>query len=290
MLHSSASDHDGRIPFYYPTKTIFLLYLALPQTRGSSYLYRMHLQPFFHTYEPQIDAALASIKVRVYTFVQDRLRALWEHVTAVIGQQQQVAPQPPTAAAADSSSASSSADSGYSPAQLASNLWRSYGPGIVAAGTNLLRQSAIAAANARTEALFNAPASVPPPPPSLARSDTTQSILERKRQLEAELAALSALAPEHSNAGMAETAAPVSPMPGVTPGAPFTSSRGSSDSDLRERNVSGGRFEEIEVPSDVEGYKDSGSESSSGRLGAMRRTSWFGWGLGTQDNERVKSE
>lgn len=89
-----------------------------------------------------------------------------------------------------------------------------------------------------------------------------QSVLERKRALEAELAALSGV-----------------PMPAYS-----TVSRNSSSQDLRSRGP-GGQFEEIEAPSDVEGYDvGSGSESGSGNGGNTRPeasrkgSSWFGWG------------
>jgi receptor expression-enhancing protein 1/2/3/4 len=274
-------------------KTIFLLYLALPQTRGSSYLYTHHLQPFFHAHESQIDATLASLKARVYTFVQERLRAIWDNIVAIMGQQQQqqqqqlqrqqqeqqqqTAPNPPTVREA------------YSPAQLASNLWRSYGPSIIAAGTALLNQTSTTTttpATTRSETLFNFPAAAPPAP---VRTSQPPSVLERKRQLEAELAALSAMVPDNVNV----TEIPHSPGP--MPGAAFTSSRASSESDMRERRVSGGRFEEIEVPSDVEGYYAGGNENVSGSDGgskrprAGQRTSWFGWG--SRDGyEAVKTE
>lgn len=75
-----------RIPLYYPAKTIFILYLVLPQTEGSSYLYAHHLQPFFHAYEPQIDATLSSLKARSYAFIQEKLRGLWGTVAFSITQ------------------------------------------------------------------------------------------------------------------------------------------------------------------------------------------------------------
>jgi receptor expression-enhancing protein 1/2/3/4 len=93
------------------------------------------------------------------------------------------------------------------------------------------------------------------------------------------------------------------PMPGMSSGSVYTSSRTSSESDMRERTVSGGRFEEIEVPSDVEGYYAGGGgageggggggsvSGSAGRPESSRRTSWFGWGGHSKEGyERVKSE
>jgi receptor expression-enhancing protein 1/2/3/4 len=254
-------------------KTIFLLYLALPQTRGSSYIYINHLQPFFHSHETQIDAALASFKVKVYSFVQERLRALWEQT---VGQQQHNAFNPVGAQPTLNDPVSG-------PAQLISSFWRSYGPGIIASGTALLRQTAASNAPGANRPALNTP------PSSYTRSDTTQSVLERRRQLETELAAL----PK-------DTAAPVPiPMPSASP--QLNPSRASSASDLniRERTNSGtGRFEEIEVPSDVEGYdvddNTGGAGYESGRPGAQTRGSWFGWGGSPNTSkggyERVKSD
>lgn len=270
----------SRIPLYYTMKTIFLLYLALPQTRGSSYIYVNHLQPFFHSHETQIDSTLASFKARVYTFIQERLRALWEQT---IGQQQQAAFNP-VGGATNTGPQPTLSDPVSGPAQLVSSFWRSYGPGIIASGTALLRQTA-ASANAPPA---NRPA-LDTPPPSYIRSDTTQSVLERRRQLEAELAAL----PKD----------PVAPMPILmpSPSPQLSPSRGSSASDLniRERTNSGtGRFEEVEVPSDVEGYDvddiTGGSGHEPGRPGAQTRGSWFGWGGSSNTSrggyERVKSD
>ncbi|KAF9463259.1 receptor expression-enhancing protein 4 [Collybia nuda] len=266
------------IPLYYTMKTLFLLYLALPQTRGSSYLYINHLQPFFHSHETQIDATLASFKAKAYSFVQERLRALWDQT---IGQQQQSAFNPVTGAA-DTGAPPTLNDPVSGPAQLVSSFWRSYGPSIIASGTALLRQTATST---------NAPAgqsTMRTPPPSYLRSDTSQSVLERRKQLEAELAAL----PK-------DTTVPIPvPVPGAS--VQLNPSRASSASDinLRERTNSGsGKFEEVEIPSDVEGYDVGdavGEGYESGRPDSIKRGSWFGWGGNSNTSkggyERVKSD
>lgn len=136
------------------------------------------------------------------------------------------------------------------PSGLIANLWNSYGPGIVAGGTALLRQGAVTAAAAS----IGAPP--PIPPASSKRQNSSQSVLDRRRQLEAELASLP---PTDSSI----------PMPAYQP------SRSSSNADLRGRSSSNNmRFEEIDVPSDVEGYDVGESESR----GAGKGNSWFGWG------------
>ncbi|KAF9238940.1 TB2/DP1, HVA22 family-domain-containing protein [Melanogaster broomeanus] len=235
------------IPMYYIMKTVFLLYLALPQTRGSSYIYINHLQPFFHSHESQIDAALASFKARLYAIVQERCRALWEQLAGALRQEQQQQAQytPPGSGAAGSASG---------PAQLVAGLWRSYGPSIIASGAALLSQGAAASGSA-TEQAWRSPAG------SSEHLDSTRPTRDQKR---------------HPGA-----AVPIPPASGSVQ----VSSRNSSDSDLRGRGS--GKFEEVDVPSDVEGY-DVGGKGSGSEAGAARPTNWFGWG--SSGVSRQKSE
>ncbi|KAF7986098.1 hypothetical protein HWV62_41519 [Athelia sp. TMB] len=252
-----------RIPFYYFFKTLFLLYISLPQTRGSSYIYIVHLQPFFAAHEHQIDATLARVKLRLYEILQERARLLWDAVASSISQN----PAQPVGGRGEGAGGVGGApprlgDPVSGPATLLGGLWANYGPGIVAGGAALLKQTtpaALSQAALFAHAASSATAQPLVTPPATIRQDSAQSVLERKRQLEAELAALSGV-----------------PMPA------YSASRNSSDVDLRSRTT-GGRFEEIEVPSDVEGYDlGSGSESGQGAgtrpEGAKRGSSWFGWG------------
>jgi len=234
------------IPFYYLVKMIFLLYLSLPQTHGSSYIYVKHLQPLLRNHEAQIDATFATIKARIYLFLQERLRMLWEHVAATVGQQPRTG-QPDVT---PRGGANNIGDPISGPAALFSNLWESYGPSIIAGGASLLRQGAAAVSTTGT------------------RPDTTQTVLERRQQLEAELASLPP-AEVLSTSVLASTSYQ-------------KSSRRSSDGDMRERS-SGMRFEEIEVPSEVEGY-DAGGGGGREQVGG-RSSGWFGWA-----SEKAKSD
>ncbi|KAK0451841.1 TB2/DP1, HVA22 family-domain-containing protein [Armillaria borealis] len=251
------------IPFYYLTKTLFLLYLSLPQTQGSTYLYINHLEPFFTTHEAQIDATTASLRAKLYSFVQARARALWDQISASVGQQSSADP----VAAGGEGPPPSLNNPVSGPAQLVTSFWRSYGPSIVASGAALLKQA------------------TPAPTPTSSRissGPTTRSVLERRRQLEAELAALPKVG---------ESGSPLLSPPRV-----------SSDQDvyLRERATSvTGRYEEIEVPSDVEGYDvgpsggDGVGHSYDSRPAAQKRgSSWFGWGGASSpaEYERVKND
>ena len=146
-----------RIPFYFPLKTLFLLYLALPQTRGSSYLYRAHLHPFLATHEPQIDAAVASLRTRVYAFVHARARALWDAVSAAASSSAAADLADPVGSGARAGGAAapppSLGDPVSGPVAMLGGLWRTYGPAIVATGAAMLRQGAAASAGDSERAL-----------------------------------------------------------------------------------------------------------------------------------------
>ncbi|KAF8752202.1 TB2/DP1, HVA22 family [Rhizoctonia solani] len=68
------------IPLYYYLKTIFLMYLALPQTQGATPLYNHRLLPLLEHYEPQIDASMARLRSRAYDFVRAKLQELWARI------------------------------------------------------------------------------------------------------------------------------------------------------------------------------------------------------------------
>ncbi|KAJ7900169.1 TB2/DP1, HVA22 family-domain-containing protein [Mycena olivaceomarginata] len=72
------------LPFYWEVKTLFLLWLALPQTEGSTFIYQMYLEPFFKKNEVALDADVASINASTFAFVQARLTALWQLVWGAI--------------------------------------------------------------------------------------------------------------------------------------------------------------------------------------------------------------
>jgi len=134
----------SRIPFYYTLKTIFLLYIALPQLQGSSYLYLSHLQPFFRSHESQIDSTLARVKARLYAFLQQRMRMMWDQASGIatgqaapasavsreLEEDDRVGAVPPP----------SLANPIGGPMALASSLWASYGPGLVASGMALMSE------------------------------------------------------------------------------------------------------------------------------------------------------
>lgn len=243
-----------RIPFYYLFKMLFLLYIALPQTQGASYLYQTQLAPALRAHESQIDAALAQLRMRVFIFLQARARMLWDYIIAS-------ATGPAAASSSSLSSGGPSASGGAAsaqqgpplsdsvsgPTQMLGTLWRTYGPAIVAGGTALLqRQGGLAPAGASSSASSGSDAS------------------SRGYDVDGD-----------------------GPEPVPMPTAQSRTSSAGEASGLRGRVGSGTNFEEVEVPSDAE------SERAGGVMpAAPRRASsgWFGWAAGAAAPAHEKAD
>lgn len=65
------------IPFYSLFKLVFFLWLSLPQTEGSTYLFNTLLAPTFHEHERDIDAFLSSLKSRLSGALLNVLNWAW---------------------------------------------------------------------------------------------------------------------------------------------------------------------------------------------------------------------
>ncbi|KAF5374862.1 hypothetical protein D9758_000449 [Tetrapyrgos nigripes] len=72
------------LPFYWEIKTLFLLFLSLPQIQGSTFIYTSYMQPFFTKNEREIDAGIIQFQTSALAFVQARLAALWDLLWSVI--------------------------------------------------------------------------------------------------------------------------------------------------------------------------------------------------------------
>lgn len=245
-----------RIPLYYTIKTVFILYLVLPQTKGSSYLYTNHLKPFFHAHESQIDATLSSLKTRSYAFVQDKLRGVWGSVATSMSQ--------PGATndlneglhdhAMNRGAPPSMHDPASGPANLMGSLLTSFGPNILLQSMAFMNSAQNAATTRTDEARrqnFETPGdsrlNIHDEP------EVDESVEERKKRLEAELAALS---------GSRLQGYQVDPATGTD------------------------RFEEVDTPSDAEGD----GRQRDHRPPQGRSSSWFSWGSSNAGYERVKND
>ncbi|KAI0752546.1 TB2/DP1, HVA22 family-domain-containing protein [Daedaleopsis nitida] len=268
------------LPLYYPLKTLFLLYLALPQTSGSAWLYHTQLRPFFAAHESEIDSALATGKVYILNYVQRLLRRAWEQLSGAVSHAQ-THPSGPSPleeeAATHTGAPPSMGDPVSGPAQLVAGLWSTYGPSIIASGAALLTQAQASAARAAANAGSSAAGSSSSSSSSQRRGETS----ERRRQLEAELAAL-----EQEPVGYDVSSATSSPAFETVPMPPDTQRRGSSGSGGGNGKST---FEEVEVPSDMEGD----FPGHPAQRGEQSRSSWFGWGgagAGAAGYERVKND
>ncbi|ORX95863.1 hypothetical protein K493DRAFT_407457 [Basidiobolus meristosporus CBS 931.73] len=55
------------VPFYYQLKLAFILWLILPQTQGSTYLYKTFIHPTLIRHESEIDSMLEKVQTEIKT-------------------------------------------------------------------------------------------------------------------------------------------------------------------------------------------------------------------------------
>ncbi|KAI0068300.1 hypothetical protein BV25DRAFT_1911297 [Artomyces pyxidatus] len=111
-------------PFYWEVKTLFLLFLSLPQTQGSTWLYKSYLEPFCTQHEAEIDAGIASAQTETLAFLQARVASLWDLVINILNKTP-TAPQ-------SSSTQNGQPAAGQSPVQALQGLWSAYAPAVFA--------------------------------------------------------------------------------------------------------------------------------------------------------------
>jgi len=125
-------------PFYWELKTLFLLFLALPQTQGSTWVYQSYLEPFFRQNEHELDQGILSTQSTVITFAQAKFQAVWEALWGMVngnaidgrsgaGAHDQQRPGVPPGAAPSPYDAARQLFNNYAPGVLGSLVGRSYG-------------------------------------------------------------------------------------------------------------------------------------------------------------------
>jgi len=274
------------IPFYYLFKTLFLLFLALPQTQGSTFIYQVHVAPMLHAHEDQIDAAVSKMKTQLYSYLQERLQVLWDQVSKSMGIPQNQQANVATALNAGATNPPTLADPLSGAVQMVSGWWTAYAPSIIANGAAYIasRQQAAAAQAAQNAASrrnvqvtgYNIDTPVVGATPVDAR----------RAALEAELAALGA-------APITDMSATIRPRVSNNSLPGSSSSVSSGGAVPRKRTESGvtaesgsdgdaGKYETIAAEDVGSGGEDSPSD---------RRSGWFyGWGASRQGYERAKSD
>jgi len=113
------------VPFYWEIKTLFLLFLSLPQTEGSTWIYGTYLAPFFTKNEADLDARIVLFQTNVLTFAKTQLMWMWQVVWSLLSR------VPVTAQPGQASQ--NGAATGASPLDSARQLWGTYGPAFLGA-------------------------------------------------------------------------------------------------------------------------------------------------------------
>ncbi|TFK56553.1 hypothetical protein OE88DRAFT_32902 [Heliocybe sulcata] len=114
-------------PFYYELKMLFLLFLSLPQTQGSTYVYKTYIAPFFTAKEADIDKGIEAAKTNSLVFLQARLAALWDLLWSIISN------TPAAAQKAGANVKENGPAAAANPLGTVQSLWNMYGPAVVGA-------------------------------------------------------------------------------------------------------------------------------------------------------------
>ncbi|KAG1846837.1 TB2/DP1, HVA22 family-domain-containing protein [Suillus subluteus] len=122
-IESTIGPFVSWLPFYWEARTLFLLYLSLPQLQGSTYIYKTYLEPFCSKNEAELDSSIASAQNNVLGFLQSRISMLIDLVWTILNK------TPIT----KQSQAAREGQPGQQPYSLESvkGLWTSYGPAIM---------------------------------------------------------------------------------------------------------------------------------------------------------------
>ncbi|KAG0704351.1 TB2/DP1, HVA22 family-domain-containing protein [Suillus ampliporus] len=122
-IESTVGPFVSWLPFYWETRTLFLLYLSLPQIQGSTYIYKSYLEPFCSKNEAELDSGIASAQTNVLGFLQSRISMLIDLLWTILNKTP-ITKQPQGAR---------EGQPGQQPYSLESmkGLWTSYGPAIL---------------------------------------------------------------------------------------------------------------------------------------------------------------
>ncbi|RPD82356.1 hypothetical protein L226DRAFT_564937 [Lentinus tigrinus ALCF2SS1-7] len=123
------------VPFYWEFRTVFLLFLSLPQTQGSTWVYQTYLQPFLIKNQADIDASITAVQTNTLAFVQSRIQVFWQTfwdlATKSAASNQPRAPGAPQAGAPAGQQQQPASGANY--VELARSLWTSYGSSLIGA-------------------------------------------------------------------------------------------------------------------------------------------------------------
>ncbi|KAI0756802.1 TB2/DP1, HVA22 family-domain-containing protein [Daedaleopsis nitida] len=145
------------VPFYWEARTVFLLFLSLPQTQGSSWVYMTYLQPFLVKNQADIDAGIAAAQSNVLAFIQSRVQVFWQTFWDLATKASANQNGAPGAPGAPAPGAGPQQPANY--VDTARSLWAAYGSSAIGA----FQQAAKPASGAQPAAAASRPAAAPTP-------------------------------------------------------------------------------------------------------------------------------
>ncbi|OJA16141.1 hypothetical protein AZE42_00052, partial [Rhizopogon vesiculosus] len=113
------------LPFYWEIRTLFLLYISLPQIQGSTYIYKAYLEPFCAKNESELDSSIASAQTNILAFLQSRISMLIDFLWSILN-------KTPITMRPQAASEGQSGQQPYGTYSLESmkGLWTAYGPAV----------------------------------------------------------------------------------------------------------------------------------------------------------------
>ncbi|KAI9633032.1 TB2/DP1, HVA22 family-domain-containing protein [Dioszegia hungarica] len=288
------------LPFYSLFKTVFFLYLSLPQTEGSTYVYRAHLAPLFYQHEEDIDAALNGLRSRATETITGALGMIWEKVRQQLniaapaypeyaqGHEQVAAPQMPPPSFQDPAGGAMQQMYGlfnryaiqYLPAAITA----------IQAATNAATARTIPAAQAQREAQMVTEA-MSMPIPSINNSDPRRLSRTSQYASTESFARMRHTSDQFLNAHPRSASNPQMPPQVIHRNS--DESRNTMGSNRSSRSSLAGAYGEMSGYETInrEDAVDAVGETVPEALrpgGPRRGSSWFGWG--GQGEERAKAE
>ncbi|KIK94024.1 hypothetical protein PAXRUDRAFT_828413 [Paxillus rubicundulus Ve08.2h10] len=116
------------LPFYWEVRTLFLLYISLPQTQGSTYIYKGYFEPFCSKNEADLDAGIAAAQSNIIAFCRARISSLIDILWSLLNK----VPITEQSFAVGEGERSGAPGVGVSLDQL-KNVWSAYRPTVLAA-------------------------------------------------------------------------------------------------------------------------------------------------------------
>jgi len=114
------------LPFYWEIRTLFLLYISLPQIQGSTYIYKTYLEPFCAKNEVELDTGIASAQSNILAFLQSRISMVIDFLWNILS-------KTPIAMRPQPANEGRSGQQSYGAYSLESmkGLWNAYGPAVL---------------------------------------------------------------------------------------------------------------------------------------------------------------